>query len=212
MIKKILFPRQQLLTFSLLTLINLILSFQSSMASSTSSYVTDFNVSLGNLCEFIGQYQTDETGKKNTCAFLPLLGVGYGVILNEDWTIRPELSASFPQSGRDPNVKRMVISTIVNAEYKTSFLDLVSGLGLFFTRIAGPGGDALLNNGNSQDSFPLPSDAVYTRNLILNLGANYNFNKDWSSGLYTHVFNLLESEDRSLSVGLKFTYHFGDVI
>jgi hypothetical protein len=182
------------------------------MASSTSSYVTDFNVSLGNLCEFIGQYQTDETGKKNTCAFLPLLGVGYGVILNEDWTIRPELSASFPQSGRDPNVKRMVISTIVNAEYKTSFLDLVSGLGLFFTRIAGPGGDALLNNGNSQDSFPLPSDAVYTRNLILNLGANYNFNKDWSSGLYTHVFNLLESEDRSLSVGLKFTYHFGDVI
>lgn len=212
MIKKIFFSRPKVLTFSLLTFINLSMPYHSGVASETSSYVTDLNVSLGNLCEFIGQYQKDETGKKNTCTFLPLLSTGYGVVLNEDWTIRPELSASFPQSGRDPNVKRMVISTLLNAEYKTTYLDLVAGTGLFFTRISGPGGEALLNNGNSQDSFPLPSEAVYTRNLVLNLGANYNFNKDWSSGLYTHIFNLLDSVDRTYSLGIKFTYHFGDVI
>ncbi len=221
MIKKIIFKDFKLLTFSLLTLINSMTlvhaedvndATEVDQAVVTSTYVTDLNVSLGNLCEYIGKYQVDETGKKNTCAFLPLIGVGYGIILNEDWTLRPELSASFPQSGRDPNVKRMVFSSVLNAEYKTPYVVLVSGLGLYITRISGPGGEAVLNNGNIQDSFPLPGDAVYSRNLILNLGANYNFNKDWSSGIYTHVFNLLESEDRSLSLGIEVCYHFGDII
>lgn len=212
MLKKIFFTHRQLLPYLLLTLIQLTHLIQTSQASTISNVTTDLNLSFGNLCEFVGEYQINESGNKNFCTFLPLFGVGYGIILNEDWTIRPELNASFPQKGRDPNIKRMALSTIINAEYKTSLIDFISGVGIFFTRISGPGGEAILNNGNSQDSFPLPNNSVFSRNLILNIGAKYNFNQEWSSEAYTHIFNLSDSEDRAFSFGLKFTYHLGEVI
>ena len=173
----------------------------------------DMYFSMGNLCEYIGQIQTDDKGKKNTCSFMPVFSLSYDYFLeNSALAISPQLGASLPQSGRDENIKRMAIYTLLNSKYKTRYVNLLAGVGFYFTRIWGPGGDEVLNNGNSIDSFPLPKEPVYSRNVILNLGLSADFNEDVSAEIYTYIFNTLNKEDRSLSAGFSLSYHFGEVL
>lgn len=173
---------------------------------------TNLTFSIGNLCEYIGKYQKNEDGDKNSCSFMPYLASSYDIPLANGFYLAPQFGASLPQSGTDENVKRMTLFALANGKYKINLLTLTAGLGLFFTRIWGPGGEAVLNNGTGTDSFPLPEEAVYTRNFILNLGVGAHITNDISAELYTYIFNAAESEDRSLSIGVSATYHFGEVL
>ena len=173
---------------------------------------SDFYLSLGNLCEFIGTYQTNDEGKKNGCTFLPSLAASVDSYLTNDLIFMPQIGFTIPKSGLDEKVKRMTIFALINMKFKTNYINLIGGAGFYVTRIWGPGGDLELNNGNSTDSFPLPNDAVYSRNLIINLGLGLDFNKQWSGELYTYVFNAFESLERAYSLGLTVSYHFGEVL
>lgn len=182
----------------------------SALAAPTTN--TDLTLSLGNLCEYIGQIQTDENGETNVCSFEPYVATALDIEVYPQFFLSPELAFSFPQSGTDENIKRMTIVTLLNSKYKTSYVNLIGGLGFFFTRIWGPGGNEELNNGTDVDSFPLPEEAVYSRNMIVNLGLQTEFNNQWSAQIRSYIFNLTSSEDRAISVGLQGTYHFGGVL
>lgn len=181
-------------------------------AETVSNGNNDLTFSLGNLCEYIGQIQTDENGSTNKCSFNPYLASSLDFPISTSFVLSPRIALTLPKSGRDENVKRMSIHLLANTKYKTTYLDFIGGLGLFITRIWGPGGEAVLNNGNGSDSFPLPSEAVYARNIILNLGASYNFDQEWSAELHSYIFNALTSEERAFSIGINGTYHFGEVL
>jgi len=188
-------------------------SFEAHAAKSNAqSKSSDLYVSLGNLCEYIGTYQTDDEGTKNGCSFLPTLSGSMDYFLTNKLALSPQLGLTMPKSGVDENIKRMTLFALLNTKYKTNYVDLIGGVGIYLTRISGPGGEAELNNGNSTDSFPLPKEAVYTRNFIVNLGLALDFNQEWSGELYTYVFNALESEDRAFSIGATVSYHFGEVL
>lgn len=195
-----------------LTLLVLLSTSSLYAASKSSNPTGDLSVSLGNLCEYVGKIQTNDSGDTNTCSFLPSISGSYDYFFTKTFALSPQIGATLPKSGRDENIKRMTFYTLLNLKYKTPYINLIGGAGVYFTRIWGPGGDEALNNGNGTDSFPLPKDPVYSRNFIVNLGAGYDFNQDWSAELYTYIFNALESEDRAFSVGVNVTYHFGDVL
>lgn len=202
------------IVISILTLlVAFTFSFEAYAAKSKAqSSSSDLYVSLGNLCEYIGTYQTDDEGTKNGCSFLPTLSGSMDYFLTNKLALSPQLGLTMPKSSVDENIKRMTLFALLNTKYKTNYVDLLGGVGLYLTRISGPGGEAELNNGNSTDSFPLPKEAVYTRNFIVNLGLALDFNQEWSGELYTYVFNALESEDRAFSVGATVSYHFGEVL
>lgn len=201
------------LRLCIVTLIVATLSHKAMSASSSSSGSdNDFSASLGNLCEYVGQIQTNDKGGKNFCSFLPVLSLSYAYFATPNFAIVPQVGASLPKSGRDENIKRMTMFSLINAKYKTTYVNLVGGLGLYFTRIWGPGGEEALNNGNSTDSFPLPKDPVYTRNFIVNLGLSTDLSEEVSAEVYTYIFNAVKKEDRALSVGLSLSYHFGEIL
>lgn len=182
-------------------------------SAKSSASGNDMYASLGNLCEYIGQIQTDDKGGKNFCSFLPVVSLSYDYFLsNSNFALSPQIGASFPKSGRDENINRMVLLALMNTKYKTNYVNLIGGFGFYFTRIWGPGGEETLNNGNSSDSFPLPKDPVYTRNFIVNLGVSADLSKEVSAELYTYLFNALEKEDRAISAGFSISYHFGEIL
>jgi hypothetical protein len=207
--KKINFPLSRL---SLVTLTILFIGLPAYSAKSSVQSTNDFYTSLGNLCEYVGKIQTDENGGKNFCSFMPTVSMNYDYTLVPDFALSPQLGATLPKSGRDENINSMTLFALLNGKYRTSLVNLTGGAGLYITRIWGPGGDETLNNGNSSDAFPLPKDAVYSRNFILNLGISKDFSKEISGELYTYIFNALKNEDRALSLGLSLSYHFGDVL
>ena len=184
----------------------------SANAESSATAVKSFNLSLGNLCEYVGKIQTDGNGSTNTCSFLPSMAGSLDVHLDSSWAFSPQIGATLPKSGRDENIKRMTIFTLANVKYKTSYVNFIGGAGLYFTRIWGPGGEETLNNGDTSDSFPLPKEPVYVRNFIVNLGLGADFTTELSGELYTYIFNAESSEDRAFSIGFGVTYHFGEVL
>lgn len=201
--------KNKYLTFSFTLL--LFLSFVTLQANEKSKSSEDLNISLSNLCEYIGKIQTNDSGAKNTCSFLPSFAASYEYPISLDFKLAPQIGFTLPQSGRDPNVSRMTLFTMLNSKYATRYVNFIAGLGLYFTRISGPGGESVLNNGTGSDSFPLPSTPVYSRNLILNFGVSHDLNNEWSVEMYTYVFNTLSSEDRAFSLGLGASYHFGEL-
>jgi hypothetical protein len=171
----------------------------------------DFALSVGNLCEYIGKIQTDESGSTNTCSFNPYIASSVDFpMVNEQFMLSPEVGFSFPKSGRDEKISKMSLFILGNAKYKFSLFHIIAGAGLFFTRISGEGGSQTLNNGNSTIDFPMPDSTIYSRNFIFNLGLGTNFNQEWSADIHTYIFNLLTSEDRAFSIAINGTYHFGE--
>lgn len=197
-----------------LTILLLLFFFQSFVtlhANERNNRLEDLNISLSNICEYVGKIQTNDSGSTNTCSFLPSFAASYEYPLTLNFKLSPQIGFTLPQSGRDPNVSRMTLFSLLNSKYVTSYVNFIAGLGLYFTRISGPGGESVLNNGTGSDSFPLPSTPVYSRNLILNLGVSHDLNSEWSLEMYTYVFNTLSSEDRAFSLGLGASYHFGEL-
>ncbi|MGZ3788628.1 MAG: hypothetical protein ACXVLQ_08905 [Bacteriovorax sp.] len=170
----------------------------------------DAALSLGNLCEYVGKIQTNDSGSTNVCTFTPYLSGSVDFPLTPLFALSPEAGFSFPKSGRDENISKMNLFILANTKYKFSPFHVLGGLGFFFTRISGKGGNEELNNGTSTSSFPLPDSTIYSRNFILNLGLGASFDSHWSADLHTYVFNLLESEDRAFSIVINGTYHFGE--
>lgn len=170
----------------------------------------DFTLSMGNLCEYVGKIQTDESGSKNLCSFNPYFASSLDYNITNQLILSPEAGFSVPKSGRDENISKMSLFLLANAKYRFSEFHFLGGAGLFFTRIAGKGGTQELNNGDATVSFPMPDSTVYTRNFIVNFGLGIDFDKEWSADLHTYVFNLLTSEDRAFSIAINGTYHFGE--
>jgi len=198
---------------SVLTILLALSSYTTEAAPKSKSRLNnDLMLSVGNLCEYIGKIQTDDKGSTNVCSFMPSISSSLDYYLTPEFALSPQIGATLPKSGRDENITRMTMFALMNVKYKTSFMNFIVGTGLYFTRVSGNGGEAILNNGNSTESFPLPKDAVYSRNLILNLGGSYDFNREWSGEIYTYIFNLESSVDRAFSAGIALSYHFGEVL
>ncbi len=212
---KIIKPTFKPIKLSALLLTTLLLSANLTYAANKApagNRQADLNVSLGNLCEYIGTYQTDSDGSKNTCSFLPSLALSYEYYFTPKFALAPQFGATLPKKGADDTINRMTLFALANMKYRTNYVNLIGGLGFYFTRISGPGGEQELNNGSGTDSFPLPKEAVYSRNVIVNLGLGLDFTDTFSGELYTYIFNATESEDRAFSIGAALTYHFGDVL
>lgn len=177
---------------------------------SLNAFAYDFNMSIGNLCEYVGKIQTDDSGSMNVCSFNPYLASAIDYSITPEFVISPEAGFSIPKHGRDENISEMSLFLLANSKYKFSNFHIIGGAGIFMTRTSADGGTEELNNGTSTTSFPLPSSTIYTSNIILNLGVGADFNKNWSATFHTYIFNLLEKEDRAFSIAINGTYHFGE--
>lgn len=173
-------------------------------------YAYDVNLSLGNICEYVGKIQTDDNGSLNVCNFNPYIAGAIDYSLNKQFILSNEYGLTLPQSGRDKNINKSSLFVLANIKYKYNNFHSIAGLGIFSNRIKGPGGEERLNNGNIYDSFPLPDSTTYTLNLILNLGVGIDIDKAWSADLHSYIFNALTSEDRAFSIAVNGTYHFGE--
>ena len=203
---KIKYPTNKFKTFIFLA----VFAISANVTASVKSH--EIYMSIGNLCEYIKSYQIDENGTKNGCGFLPTLSGSIDYNLLPNFALTPQVGLTMPNAGVDENVNRFTMFILANAKYKINVFNFFAGTGFYITRTSGPGGDLELNNGGGTDSFPLPDEATYARNLIINLGLGINLNKETSAEIYTYVFNAFESIERSYSLGLTISYHFGEVL
>ncbi len=187
----------------------LITTFGLVLISTQNTWAYDAMLSVGNLCEYVEKIQTNDAGKTNFCSFNPYISGSIDYAFIRPLVITPQAGFTLPHAGRDTNISKMDLFVLMNVKYFWYRLQFTIGAGFLYSRISGPGGEEVLNNGNSTTSFPLPDSAVYARNFIYNLGAGVRLTRSFGAEVHAYVFNANNSEDRAFSLGANITYHFG---
>jgi len=166
-------------------------------------------VGAGNLTQFVGRVQTDDSGSTNSFELNPYVSAGASFHVWNSFTFDPELSFDFPSSGDDGYIKTWTYWIQLPVAYRYENFKFKFGPGFLFNKISAEGGTVTLNNGNSTSDFPLPNGSSTSRNLTMNLGVDWEFIKDISIRTEGWIINLTDSESRSINYTISFYYHFG---
>src|SRR5690606_37601562 len=172
---------------------------------------SDFALGLGNFTHQAGKIATD-VGKTSLIEFRPVLAASYRYEIAAEWSFIPEAGITLPESSEDET--HTTTYTFINAPIAWHYKEWTfrAGPGFFFTRISGKGGTLTLQNGTSTDAFPIPNGSANTRNLTLNLGAQYLIDQEWSARFDAAILKLIDSEKRAVNHVLTVNYHFGAIL
>lgn len=184
----------------------------SSATFAIESPLKDASFGIGNLSQFIGRIQTDDSGGHNSLEFAPIFGAEARVDLSNRWSIAPEFVVGLPRKGRDENIKKLTYWVSSSLGYSIGDYILQAGLGLHMNRVWADGGTQELPNGTSTDSFPMPQGSATATNLTAHLGLRYYFLADWSAKTQVHFYNPLDQDQRAVSLLLMVNYHLGDFL
>lgn len=171
---------------------------------------TDWSLGIGNFCELIGRVQVDEKGNKNLCTYRPFVSSDFFLRTNHGLHYGLLLGSSFPQSPKDDYTHRMVIHFVPAARFFYEHFHFQLSLGLQFTRIWGDGGEVVLNNGSSTQTFNVPNESKFARNTILGFGIGYSLFDQLTLNSDLYALDLLDSDKRAYSLLLQMKYHFGE--
>ena len=172
---------------------------------------SDFVMGAGNLTHQAGKYASD-VGSVSYFEFRPLFTASYRYEYSPEFSFIPEVGITLPETSDDETSSTLY--SFLNAPIAYHYGDWTFrfGPGFFFTRISGNGGTLRLQNGNTTDEFPVPNGSATTRNLTWNLGAQTNFDKDWSARFDLSILKLFDSEKRAMNHVLTLNYHFGSIL
>lgn len=166
-------------------------------------------LAMGNISEFYGDIQEDESGKTNGFTFHPIFSLRFDYFL-KDFIFSPEVGTLFPKKGRDPHISTLTYYTFINGSYQLKYVRPQIGGGLVFTRISADGGTESLNNGGEMTDFPLPQGPSTAMNLVTNLGLEFIVHPEWSLQTSAWIYNITDKLSRSYSYLLFVHYHFGE--
>ena len=159
-----------------------------------------YRFTAGGYVPFASSIQKSPDGELNTYSFLPTLGVGTSVLLEEiNGSFSPELGVVFhsSQAGGDYQKSTFYVLGDIEMEWGASWR-LRYGLGLFGTLIDGEGGTVTRENGQEYSDFHRPSKRVVSYNVSLNLGWDYNFFSRWFVRLEIFVFSIWDKQARDM--------------
>lgn len=174
------------------------------------SKTTDWSLGIGNFCELIGRVQVDEKGNHNLCTYRPFISSDFFLRTNHGLHYGLLLGSSFPQSPKDDYTHRMVMHLAPSARVFYEHFHFQLSLGLQFTRIWGDGGEVVLNNGSSTQTFNVPNESRFARNTIVGIGVGYSLFDQFTLNSDLYALDLLDTDKRAYSLLLQMKYHFGE--
>lgn len=157
-----------------------------------------------------GRYQTEVGGDKSKLNNSLTLETGLAYELDKGWQILGEAGLVFSSAEEDYISKRVYWFAGHLGWEATENFWLRLGSGFYMNTISGDGGTVSIRNGTGTTDFFIPEQASTSRNVTLNLGAEYFFLPDFSTKLEIFLFNPLNSRNRTFNTLLTARYHFGD--
>lgn len=201
LVKKFRYP-----LFSLFILGSLLFSVELHASSREDYTFSNLTFGLGNMNRSVGKTQSDTDGNKRWLEFLPTINLSMNYHLTGDLDFELHGGTSLPETGEDPSIKKLTFYLLSNLIIHYEAISIKLGTGLYFTRISSRGGSVTLNNGDGMTDFPLPQNAVYSRNMIANLGVRAYYDSDTYFDLDGFALDLTDSLSRSFT--LLFTINF----
>lgn len=159
---------------------------------------------MGNWFEYPGQMRASKTGETNGLAFSPFFATSLDYQLHEKFLLTPEVGYILQRSSENIDKNQFFIrvegSYLVTENFKLSM-----GSSFMMLNISSDGGEEVLPNGTSEDTFFRPAESSTVFNQTLDFAVEYmQDNKSIKLQSYTYAWNI--DEERLTSFSLAFTY------
>ena len=172
-------------------------------------YINNCNAhfGIGGMVTHAGKVQTSLEGKRNTTDFTPYFHVSYPLPVLSNIYFIPEIGYLAPKKGQN-DYKKYQYYILGNFGYTLGDKQVLKGgVGVFYTELKGEGGEVVLNNGSSTQTFYKPHGSSKSKNLSLNLGYEFFFQENTSLRADTFILGFASSKKRSFNYALSVDFY-----
>jgi hypothetical protein len=154
-----------------------------------------FNLGLGALAHNLGKYGSEPSGEGPfiSSMFVELIYTGRYPLGFGTWFLSPLVSFTpIGHGSEEGSQSSRILRFAARAGHPAGPVDFVGGLGVLNWIVRGSGGTIVLDNGNTQTEFGLPSDSSVASYFYWEAGASVSSGRfRWESSLF--VTGLLSS-------------------
>ena len=160
---------------------------------------------LGTWLERYSQLQSTRNGEKNGFELTPFISAGVLYEVSPNWKFRPEFLYVIRQS--TDQIDKDIFSLQFDFTYKFSKKwSAILGSSLIIKSISAEGGEEEINNGNTTESFYLPSERRTSYIQTLDLGIEWR-EKNYGIKFQSYIYRLDENFPQySLALGLLYSW------
>lgn len=164
------------------------------------------NVSFGTFGPPISRVRSEKESTRSALSFRPFVGLFYKYPSMYPYVYDIELGYVFPESTYEDyeNSKTKAVFGQINLNYYYNpFLFLIGGLSTVHTKIYGEGGTVTIG---SRTYFNPTKEGQKSYNTIINLGAGFDFSHVYYGEFKAHIWEVLNSQSRVVSISLTLKY------
>lgn len=162
------------------------------------------NFQLGTWLENYDQLQGSQKGDSNSFEFAPYFGLGLEYQIKPQYLVIPEVGYIIQRTSEEVS-KNQFFFRADFAFLPNDWLRLKLGTSLMVLMISGDGGEDTLPNGNSTETYYIPSERRTAYNQTLDFGVEF-FKDNMSARLQSFLYAWNESQERMISYGISFNY------
>lgn len=167
---------------------------------------------VGTWMENLAQTRSTREDAKTGVSLTPYIAFSSEYELSAEHLLAPELGYVIQQN--ENNIAKDIFFLRTDYIYQVQdWLALRFGMSLVVINQSGTGGEDTLNNGNTTDTYYIPSQSSRSYNQTLDIGVEIQ-HQDLSMIGHIYTFKPFDSERRSytFSVGLNYRFNWSDII
>jgi hypothetical protein len=166
------------------------------------------NVTLtaGNWFDNYKQVQTSKSGSTQGFEVAPYFSTSIDYYFHEKWIAIPEIGWVVQREAGDDRISKNLFFIRTDAAYYlTPKFRLRAGTSLMILNISGNGGEATLPNGDSEETYYIPTERRTALNQTLDFGAEYIVDRI-SIRAMAYVYAWLDEEERMITYSTSLSY------
>lgn len=166
-------------------------------------------VSFGNWMEFVDDVQITKGGTKNSLflsQYTPYFSISVDYPFKENWGLIPEIGYVVQREAADSRISKNLFFVRSDVAYLyNKWLRLRAGTSLMILNITGTGGEETLPNGDSTETYFIPSQRRTALNQTLDFGIEGIYDRlSLRLGSYIYAWN--ENADRMVTYSFSLNY------
>jgi hypothetical protein len=176
------------------------------LAKDPMTHFDNLTITGGNWFDNYKQVQTSPSGSTSGFEVAPFFATSIDYFFREKWVAIPEVGWVVQRDAQDSRISKNLFFIRLDAAYsvKDNFR-LRFGTSLMILNIGGNGGETTLPNGDSEETYYIPTERRTALNQTIDLGAEYIIDRISIRG-QAYIYAWLDSEERLISYSMSLSY------
>lgn len=170
------------------------------------TYFDNLTLTGGNWFDNYKQVQTNEKGSTQGFEVAPYFAAGIDYYFREKWVLAPEIGWVVQRNAGDNRIsKNLFFLRLDTAYFLQDNLRLRIGSSLMILNISGNGGEETLNNGDSEETYYIPTERRTALNQTVDLGLEYIIDRISIRGA-AYIYAWLDTDERMITYSTSLSY------